>query len=95
MTSPTLIAPDGLQDALRAEAKYCMKASGLSQADVARALYVTPKHLSAMLGGRANFSPEWAQDIARVCGRELIVLSRALPLEIDRMPPRRARDLSE
>ncbi|MCW2915505.1 MAG: hypothetical protein JWN52_3573 [Actinomycetia bacterium] len=62
-----------LQAALRDEVKAAIQAAGLSQAQVARSLELSPKHVSQMLAGKAGLTLEWAQRIADLCGREVRV----------------------
>jgi plasmid maintenance system antidote protein VapI len=65
-------------DQLRAELRAELKAAGISQAEAARHLGCTPKHMSQMLTGKARISPEWANAVALACGRRLIVASTPL-----------------
>lgn len=62
-----------LMAALRQEVRVGLKASGRSQASVARELQVSTKHLNMMLMGRSKLTLWWAARILRVCGRRLIV----------------------
>lgn len=68
-----------LQDGLRSLLAGELQAAGLSQAEAARRLGITAKHMNQMLTGRAPLSLAWADDIAELCGRELLVGSRTLP----------------
>ncbi|MEU6709954.1 helix-turn-helix transcriptional regulator [Nonomuraea sp. NPDC046802] len=70
-----------LQDDLRSLLAGELRAAGLSQAEVARKLGITAKHMSHMLTGRAPLSLAWADEIAALCGRELVIGSRVLPGE--------------
>jgi transcriptional regulator with XRE-family HTH domain len=65
-----------LQDALHAELRACLAASGLSQAEVARRAEITPKHLCQVLLNQAVISLSVAQRVAEACGRELLIKSR-------------------
>lgn len=61
-----------------------LRAAGLSQAEAARRLGITAKHMSQMLTGKAQLGLAWADEIAALCGRELLVGSRPMaehPLE--------------
>lgn len=62
-----------LQDALREEVKAALQGAGLTQAQVARSLGVSPKHINQMLTGKAVLTLEWAERIAALCGREVRV----------------------
>jgi uncharacterized protein (DUF433 family)/plasmid maintenance system antidote protein VapI len=62
-----------LQDALREEVKAALQAAGLTQAQVARSLDVSPKHVNQMLSGKAVLTLEWAERIADLCGRQVRV----------------------
>lgn len=68
-----------LQTELRLEVRDCLKAAGMSQAKAARALGITPKHMSQMLTGKAPMSIEWAGRITALTFRELLILSRRNP----------------
>lgn len=65
-----------LQDGLRSLLADELRAAGVSQAEAARRLGVTAKHMSQMLTGRAPLSLVWADRIAAACGRDLLVASR-------------------
>lgn len=65
-----------LEDSLRSILAGELRAAGLSQAEAARQLGITAKHMSQMLTGRAPLSLAWADEIAALCGRELLVGSR-------------------
>lgn len=64
-----------LMDALRLEVGYCLAAADLSQAQVARELRVSTKHLNQMLTGKVAMSIGWAERIALVCGYRLAIKS--------------------
>lgn len=72
--------PD-LQTALRLEVRDCLKAAGLSQAQAARTLGISTKHMSQMLMGKAPMSIVWAGRIAGLTDRELLILSRHKPAD--------------
>jgi predicted transcriptional regulator len=65
-----------LQGSLRALLVDELRAAGVSQAEVARTLGITAKHMSQMLTGKAPLSLAWADEIAAACGRDLVVASR-------------------
>jgi plasmid maintenance system antidote protein VapI len=71
-----------LQDGLRSLLAAELRAAGISQAEAARRLGVTAKHMSQMLTGKAPLSLAWADQIAAACGRELLVGSRPAPGEL-------------
>lgn len=62
-----------LQDDIRSLLTGELRAAGLSQAEAARQLGITAKHMNQMLTGRAPLSLAWADEIAALCGRELLV----------------------
>ncbi|MEU6725510.1 helix-turn-helix domain-containing protein [Nonomuraea wenchangensis] len=64
------------QSAVRAEVAKCITMSGMSQAQVARTVGITPKHMSQVLTGKAGLSAELAGRIAEACGRDLVIRSR-------------------
>lgn len=70
-----------LQDFLRLLLADELHAAGLSQAEAARRVGVTAKHMSAMLTGKAPLSLAWADEIAALCGRRLVVGSQPMPHE--------------
>ncbi|GAA3153502.1 hypothetical protein ACFQ0X_43910 [Streptomyces rectiviolaceus] len=72
---PTRLEEDAAQllEALRAEVRTGLEASGRSQASVARELQVSTKHLNQMLSGRAAMTVWWAARILRVCGMRLAI----------------------
>jgi plasmid maintenance system antidote protein VapI len=61
MSSP---AEDGLRHQLRDALAHV----GISQADAARQLGLSAKHMSHMLTGRAPLTLAWADRIAALCG---------------------------
>ena len=70
-----------LQGDLRSLLAGELRAAGLSQAEAARQIGITAKHMNQMLTGRAPLSLAWADEIAALCGRELLVGSRLVPRE--------------
>jgi len=65
-----------LQDSLGPLLASELRTAGLSQAEAARRLGITAKHMNQMLTGKAPLSLAWADQIAALCGRELLVGSR-------------------
>lgn len=64
-----------LTDQIRAVVRDELAVAGISQAEAARALGVSTKHMSQMLTGRVGMSPEWADRITALCGRQLVIAS--------------------
>ncbi|MFG2970849.1 helix-turn-helix domain-containing protein [Streptomyces sp. NPDC048288] len=62
-----------LTEALRLEVRKALKASGRSQASVARELQVSTKYLNQMLQGHAKITLWWAARILRCCGMRLTI----------------------
>lgn len=64
------------EESLRTQVRAALSATRISQAEVARELGLSTKHMSQMLTGRAPLSLEWAERIAAVCGMrvEVVVL---------------------
>lgn len=63
---------EDLPDKVRA----VVRESGLKQKWIADRLHVSEKHLSQLMTGRAEMTPEWAQRILGLCGMELVVSVR-------------------
>jgi DNA-binding XRE family transcriptional regulator len=61
----------GIQDSLRAQVRAALDAAGLSQAEAARRIGVSTKHMSQMLTGRAVLTLMWAEKILALCGQRL------------------------
>lgn len=66
-----LQAADTAESRLIAALRAALDESDTSQAAAARALGITPKHMSQMLIGKAPVSIAMAERIAAVCGRTL------------------------
>ncbi|MGV9588220.1 helix-turn-helix transcriptional regulator [Streptomyces tendae] len=58
-------------DRLRALVRQALTEARISQAEVARQLGVSTKHLSHMLTGRAHLTLTWAEGILGLCGMNL------------------------
>ncbi|WP_187283750.1 helix-turn-helix transcriptional regulator [Streptomyces sp. adm13(2018)] len=58
---------------LRTQLKAALQHAGLSQAQVARELGLSTKHMSQMLTGRAPLTITWASRIAALCGARIEV----------------------
>jgi plasmid maintenance system antidote protein VapI len=63
-----------IEERLRNDIRHAIIQSGAVQADLAAELGITEKHLSHMLTGRAQFTLAWADRIAALCGRQVVVL---------------------
>lgn len=61
------------EDALRAQVRSALHAAGLSQAEAARQLGVSTKHLNMMLVGSATLTLTWAEGLLGLCGQILVI----------------------
>lgn len=61
------------EDELRTQIRATLAAVGMSQAEVARRLGLSNKHLNQMITGRASLTLGWAENILATCGMRLIV----------------------
>lgn len=61
----------GVQDSLRAQVRAALDVAGISQAEVARTLGLSTKHMSQMLTGKASLNLGWADKILALCGQRL------------------------
>jgi transcriptional regulator with XRE-family HTH domain len=57
---------------LRAQVRDAMDDAGISQADAARALGASHKHVNQMLTGRAVLTLDWAERLAGLCGMTVV-----------------------
>lgn len=72
----------GVQDSLRGQVKAALEASRISQAEVARTLGLSTKHMSQMLTGKATLTLGWAEKILALCGQRLEIRAvAAIPTE--------------
>lgn len=69
MTSPA-------DEQLRTQTRAAVRQSPISQAEIARQLGLSTKHLCQMLTGRAPLSLTWAEGILGLCGIELVITTR-------------------
>lgn len=69
-------APGGAQDRLWVQVRTVLETSRLSQAEAARRLGLSTKHLCRMLTGQSQMSLDWAEQILGLCGMELTVRVR-------------------
>ncbi|MER7053425.1 helix-turn-helix transcriptional regulator [Streptomyces sp. NPDC000351] len=60
-------------DQLRGLVRQALADAGISQAEVARQLGASTKHLSHMLTGRAHLTLTWAEGILGLCGMNLVI----------------------
>ncbi|WP_333758844.1 helix-turn-helix domain-containing protein [Streptomyces sp. ISBFB 2968] len=58
-------------DQLRALVRQALAEARISQAEIARQLGLSTKHLSHMLTGRATLTLTWAEGILGLCGMNL------------------------
>jgi hypothetical protein len=72
------------EEQLRLHTRAAVEASALSQAEIARQLGLSTKHLSMMLTGRSPLSLTWAEGILGLCGHSLIIGTRPDDLEVQR-----------
>jgi plasmid maintenance system antidote protein VapI len=69
----------GLRGQLTALLAGELAASGWSQADLARAVGITPKHMSQIVTGRANAGPDLADRLLAALGRRAVLAT--VPLQ--------------
>ncbi|WP_228994370.1 helix-turn-helix transcriptional regulator [Streptomyces sp. DH8] len=60
---------------LRAQVKTALATAHISQAEAARRLGLSTKHMSQMLTGRATLTLDWADRILTLCGMTLAVVA--------------------
>ncbi|MFE3004222.1 MULTISPECIES: helix-turn-helix transcriptional regulator [unclassified Streptomyces] len=60
---------------LRAQVKTALTTAHISQAEAARRLGLSTKHMSQMLTGRATLTLDWADRILTLCGMTLAVVA--------------------
>lgn len=65
--------PDA-QERLRKRVRAALRHTGISQAEAARHLDVSAKHMSQMLTGRGTLTINWAERILSVCGMKLVIV---------------------
>lgn len=72
----------GARDSMRAQVKAAVETSRLNDADVARHLGLSTKHVSQMLTGQATLTIGWAEKILALCGQRLEIRAvSAIPSE--------------
>jgi transcriptional regulator with XRE-family HTH domain len=64
------------EEQLRAHVRAALEAAGLSQAEAARQLGLSYKHMSQMLTGSATLTLTWAEGILGLCGQSLVIGTR-------------------
>lgn len=72
---------DGPEADLRHQVKAALHAAGISQAQAARDLGLSTKHMSHMLTGRATLTLDWADRLLALCGMRLVVSIALNPQE--------------
>lgn len=68
-----------LADTLRLEVAYCIAAADLSQAQMARRLNISAKHLNQMLTGKVPMNIYWAERIVAASGHKLTIKADRIP----------------
>ncbi|MGW0626465.1 helix-turn-helix domain-containing protein [Streptomyces sp. NPDC002758] len=58
------------------QTRAAVQAAGISQAEIARQLGLSTKHLCQMLTGTTPMSLTWAEGILGLCGQELVISIR-------------------
>lgn len=76
MTAAPITRPE---DTLRTQVRAALAVAGISQAEVARRLGCSTKHLNQMITGRAVLTLDWAQQILALCGMHVVVSLALLP----------------
>lgn len=72
----------GVQDSLRAQVRTALDEAGISQAEAARRIGLSTKHMSQMLTGKATLTLGWAEKILALCGQRLEIRAvSAIPTE--------------
>jgi transcriptional regulator with XRE-family HTH domain len=64
------------EEQLRTHIRAALQAAGLSQAETARQLGLSTKHLNMMLTGKSPLSLTWAEGILGLCGHNLVIGTR-------------------
>ncbi|WP_405676754.1 helix-turn-helix domain-containing protein [Streptomyces sp. NBC_01511] len=72
---------DGPAEDLRQQVKAALHTAGISQAQAARDLNLSTKHMSHMLTGRATLTLDWADRLLALCGMRLVVSIALNPQE--------------
>lgn len=66
-------SPSQAETILRAHVRAALRNAGLSQAEAARTLGLSAKHMCQMLTGRAPLSLAWAERILALCGMRPVI----------------------
>lgn len=61
------------EEHLRAHVRSTLGRANLSQAEAARSLGISTKHMCQMLTGRATLTLDWADRIVGLCGKRLVI----------------------
>lgn len=77
---------------LRAQVKAALTTARISQAEAARQLDLSTKHMSQMLTGRATLTLDWADRILTLCGMTLAVVAAPAANQSRPTQPRIALD---
>ncbi|MYS16598.1 helix-turn-helix transcriptional regulator, partial [Streptomyces sp. SID4982] len=63
------------EELMREQVRAALQTAEISQAEAARQLGVSTKHLCQMLTGRAPMSIAWAERILALCNMRLVILA--------------------
>ncbi|WP_329336148.1 helix-turn-helix domain-containing protein [Streptomyces sp. NBC_01352] len=64
------------EEQLRTHTRAAIETAGISQAEIARQLGLSTKHLSMMLTGKSPLSLTWAEGILGLAGHTLVIGTR-------------------
>ena len=64
------------EEQLRTLVRSALEAAGLSQAEAARQLGLSTKHLCQMLTGHATLTLTWAEGLIGLCGMSIVIEAR-------------------
>ena len=65
------------EDALRAQVRAALAKARISQAEACRQLGLSTKHMNMMLTGKATLTLDWAERIAALCGKRIVIRVQA------------------
>lgn len=74
----------GPADSLRLTIRAALAHSGITQAELARRLHLSPKHVCQVLKGRAGLSIDMADRMLAACDWRLVVGAHPTTEEVDR-----------
>lgn len=67
---------ESAEERLRAQVRHVLAKAGISQAEVARQIGCSTKHLNMMLTGSATLTLVWAEGILGLAGHTLVITTR-------------------